>query len=192
MSVAGKLPIDFKYALRKLSKCLYIYIGETEHCGLGIYAAKHFASGDDIVVDEDGDYYDAALTFAEVQRRGYEIGRDCVQVGADLYNLPNGNLDDIMNHSCDPSTGLRLTPKGYRIVALRDIAPGDELSYDYSTYISGDRETLQCECGVAHCRGVIRSFAELPIDLQQRYLHLRVVGAFAVPQPGLEPLASSA
>jgi hypothetical protein len=49
-----------------------------------------------------------------------------------------------------------------------------------------------CQCGAARCRGVIRSFAELPVELQQRYLHLRVVGEFAVAQPGLEPLASSA
>jgi uncharacterized protein len=191
VTAAEKLPIDFAYALHKLSKCLYIYIGETEQCGLGIFAAKPFFAGEDIVVDEDGDYYDRALTFAEVQDCGYDIGRDCIQVGANLYNLPNGNLDDIMNHSCDPSTGLRLTPAGYRIVALRDLAPGDELTYDYSTYISGGRESLICRCGAAQCRGLIGSFAGLPAALQQRYLRLQVVGEFAT-EPMPEAVASSA
>lgn len=180
--------IDFKYALHKLSKCLYIYIGETDGYGLGIFAAKESPSGEVIVSDEDGDYYDRTLTYEEVLRLGYDISRDCIQVGPDLYNLPNGNLDDIMNHSCDPSTGLRLLPKGYQIVALRDLVPGDELTYDYSTYISGGRETLVCRCGASQCRGVIGSFDDLPGELQQHYLDLRVVGEFAVrPEPRLAP-----
>ena len=86
-----------------------------------------------------------------------------------------------MNHSCNPNTGLRLTPMGYRMIALTDIAPGDELTYDYSTYIGATPERLNCACGAANCRGMIGPFRELPAELRRRYLAYDVVGQFAVP-----------
>ncbi|WGF90599.1 SET domain-containing protein [Marinivivus vitaminiproducens] len=175
---------DFAYALRKLGKCLYIYIGDAGDRGFGIYAAKPFPEGSVVVADEDGDYYERAITEAEAVRRGIDLSETCFQIGHDRYLLPNGNIDDLVNHSCDPNTGLRLTPEGYRMIALRDIAPGDEITYDYSTYISNPREILACTCGSAQCRGVVGRFADLPPERRRRYLDLGVVGSFAAePQP---------
>lgn len=172
---------DFRVALNKLVKCLYIYIGETPIRGYGIFAAKDFACGDVIVIDEDGDYYDNALSLQELLRRGYDLSRDCFQVGKEFYLLPNGNLDDLINHSCDPTVGLRLTASGYRVIALRDIAMGEELTYDYSTYIGSDSpEQLDCTCGSSLCRGRIGSFATLPDAQKQRYLEAGVVGIFCL------------
>ena len=191
MSARNTPKIDFEFALRKLVKCLYVYIGKTEHSGFGIFAARHFKAGVIIIADEDGDYYDNAMSYEEVIKNGHDIGHDCIQIGSDLYNLPNGNLDDIMNYCCDPTTGLRLTGKGYQIIALRDIAPSDELTYDYSTYISGKREILHCQCGAANCRQIIGSFRDLPEDVKQRYLEWDVVGDFAL-ERSTEPTTVSA
>lgn len=184
----NKSIVEVNFTLRKLSKCMYVYIGETERRGLGIFAAKHFQSNDVIVMDEDGDYYDNMLSYDEAIRSGYDIARDCFQVGADLYNPPNGNLDDMVNHSCDPTTGLRLSPKGYRMIALRDIVTGNELTYDYSTYISGARETLDCRCGAPNCRQLIGSFSDLPDAVKRHYVERDVVGEFAARPSGKPPL----
>jgi hypothetical protein len=170
---------DPEAALRKLVKCRHIYIAETPRCGFGIFAARPFAGGETIVVDEDGDYYDAVMTREEALARGLDINQDCFQIGADLYLPPNGNIDDIINHSCAPTTGLVLTEAGYRMIAVCDIRAGDELTYDYSTYIAGSHERMDCLCGARTCRGVIGSFATLPADLRRRYLDLGIVGAFA-------------
>ncbi len=167
--------------LQKLVKCLNVYLAVTAECGYGLFAAKPFARGATVIADEDGDYYDGTMTLAEALARGHELSEQLFQVGEDAFLLPNGNLDDLVNHSCNPNTGLRLTPLGYRMIALSDIASGDELTYDYSTYIGKTPECLICACGAANCRGTIGPFRDLPPELRRRYLASDVVGRFAVP-----------
>ncbi len=168
---------DFEYAYRKLSKCLYIYLGQTERRGLGIFAAKPLPAGSVVMTDHDGDYYDHVLTYRELCRRGYSLDIT-LQVGLDAYKLPTGSLDDFTNHSCDPNTGVRLNDQGTIIMALRDIAAHDELTYDYSTYMNNRYELLQCLCGAPNCRGLIGNFNTLPAELQRRYRALDIVGDF--------------
>jgi hypothetical protein len=167
--------------LHKLVKCLNVYLDITPRCGVGLFAAKAFTRGTPIIVDEDGDYYEDVLTLAEALSRGHRLSEELFQIGADAFLLPNGNLDDFVNHSCQPNTGLRLTRLGYQMVALVDVAAGDELTYDYSTYIGDTHERLICACGSVGCRGVVGPFRELPPQLRRYYLANDVVGRFAVP-----------
>ena len=48
--------LELDYIHKKLTKCRYIYIGDTAYCGIGIFAAREFAQGSPIVIDEFGDY----------------------------------------------------------------------------------------------------------------------------------------
>jgi len=59
------------------------------------------------------------------------------------------------NHSCDPNTAYR----GLDVVALRDVAIGEELTIDYSTFCGEDMQAFQCECRSVRCRGTIRGSA---------------------------------
>ena len=101
----------FEYHLRKLVKCLYLYIGNTHNTDFGIFTAKAFSEGDIIMADEDGDYFDRVLSYDELQELGYPIAFT-LQVGIDAFKLPTGSIEDFTNHSCDPNTGIRLTEKG--------------------------------------------------------------------------------
>ena len=168
---------SFEQVRRKLSKCLGVYVEESENCGLGIFAAKPFRAGAIVMRDEDGDYYRNVLSYHELRRQGYDLDIT-LQVGCDAFKLPNGSLDDFTNHSCDPNTGIRLTARGTIVLALRDIAAHDEITYDYSTYLNNPYESLRCRCGSARCRGVVGNFSSLPADLQCRYRALGVVGDF--------------
>ncbi len=56
------------------------------------------------------------------------------------------------NHSCAPNTAF----DGLDLVALRDIAPGEELTVDYATFCGPDMREFDCRCGAPNCRGVIR------------------------------------
>jgi hypothetical protein len=167
----------FEYTLRKLRKCLYIYIGETYRCGLGVFTARPFRAGDVVLIDDDGDYYDEVLSYQELRKLGYDL-ENTLQVGADAFKLPTGSLEDFTNHSCAPNTGIRLNEKGTVIVALRDIAPHEELTYDYSTYLNNPYERMRCRCGAPNCRGVIGNFNALPVALQRRYRALGIIGDF--------------
>lgn len=182
------LPHDLRTALdyihRNLTKSKYIFIRETERYGIGIFAAKSFVLGEVILCEDDGDYYSCAVREADVLRWGLDLSRHAFQVDHDLYLLPRGSIDDLINHCCEPSAGIRLTPSGYLLIALRNIAIGEELTYDYSTYISNPRERLVCACGSASCRRDIGPFRDLPLKTKLFYVGHDVVGAFAVEDAG--------
>jgi hypothetical protein len=173
------LPSNLDYIHRKVAKTKYVYIGDAGGCGLGIFAARKFAQGQAIVVDEDDDYYNGSYSYAQIAALGLDLARHCFQIDHDRYLLPHGSIDDLINHSCEPTAGITLTDRGYRLVALRDIAAGEQLTYDYSTYIANPRERLQCCCGSPRCRGEVRPFRELPLRLRVYYLERDVVGTFA-------------
>ncbi len=72
-----------------------------------------------------------------------------------------GNEARFINHCCDPN--CEAVDRGGRIFieALRDIAPGEELFYDYGYELGTDRLTPElkkqypCTCGSPNCRGTI-------------------------------------
>jgi hypothetical protein len=90
-----------------------------------------------------------------------------MQVGDDLWLCSDGNLaDDCGNHSCDPNAGF-VTGEPI-LFALRDIAVGAEICWDYSTSLSEPAWTLECRCGSPQCRGTIRSWPELTPAQRER------------------------
>jgi SET domain-containing protein len=71
-----------------------------------------------------------------------------------------GNESRYINHSCDPNCESEIERGRVYIFALRDIAPGEELHYDYAYERSGDEtekeeQQYRCRCGAATCRGSI-------------------------------------
>ena len=81
------------------------------------------------------------------------------------------------NHSCDPNCGVR---PDLTLVALRDIAKGEELTYDYSTTMLERKWTMDCKCGTNLCRGVVRDFDLVPEERRGYYLNRGVVQDFIV------------
>jgi len=77
-----------------------------------------------------------------------------------------------INHSCDPNTYVK-TIDGVRwVIARRPIAPGEEITFDYSINSSGDT-VWTCHCGSPRCRRQVHSdFFHLPPDLQREYFPL--------------------
>ena len=56
-----------------------------------------------------------------------------------------------LNHSCEPNCETEEERGRVWIIATRDIAPGEELTYDYHLY-DGDPEDAPCHCGAKSCR----------------------------------------
>jgi hypothetical protein len=172
---------DLEAIHHNLTRSLWIFVGETSSCGFGIFAAKRFARDQKILVEESGDYYDGALSYEQIVALDLDLSKYCFQVGLDRFLLPTGSIDDLINHSCFPNAGIRLTTMGYELIALRDIEPGEEITYDYSTYIESP-ERLVCRCRAVCCRQLVGRFRDLPRALRAYYLERGVVGAFAAAQ----------
>ncbi len=73
----------------------------------------------------------------------------------------DGNEARFINHSCDPSCEARIEQSRVFIEAIRDVAAGEELVYDYG-YGRDGTETADeefrlyaCRCGSPKCRGTI-------------------------------------
>jgi SET domain-containing protein len=118
--------------------------------GLGVYAMEPIARGRRI------------LALGGWLMRTAELTDDllAMQVGPDQWLCSDGSrIDDRINHSCDPNTGFL---DGTAVLyALRDIAAGEEICWDYSTSMAEAGWSLECHCGSARCRGTIRSWPEL-------------------------------
>ncbi len=81
-----------------------------------------------------------------------------------------------INHSCDANCETEEIDGHVWIVALRDIAAGEELCYDYRLYDGGEEDAL-CNCGAKTCRGSMFS----PEELKRRRKLQRKAAAKSTP-----------
>ena len=65
-----------------------------------------------------------------------------------------------INHCCEPNCETEEIDGRIFVCAVRDIAAGEELTYEYHLYDSDDAEG-DCYCGVAKCRGTMFSHDEV-------------------------------
>jgi len=144
-----------------------VEVRESEIKGKGVFAPHPIAKGevilriDDSVVIDPDDPELSKLIGGEPDHCDY---------------LPDGTTilmqepERYINHSCDPNV-YTYTVDGERFVlAMRDVAAGEELVYDYAVNTVGG-DWLDCLCGAPNCRGRHRSdFFLLPITKQLEYL----------------------
>lgn len=97
-----------------------------------------------------------------------------LQTGVRTYILAE-SPSVYVNHCCVPNAGL---VGNRRLVALSDILPGEQITFDYSTSMDDGLWSLECRCGHRECRGIVRDFKHLPRRVQERYLDLGVVQGF--------------
>lgn len=71
-----------------------------------------------------------------------------------------------LNHSCEPNLGWAA---GDTLIAIRDIAAGEELTVDYATAITDPEFVLMCHCQTYRCRQVIEGRDWRIPQLQKRY-----------------------
>lgn len=138
--------------------------------GLGVFAKTAF-SADETIFFVTG----PLLRFEQVMALP-QTGENSIQIGSSHYVDPlfPGRY---LNHSCDPNAGF---VDDIRLIALRDISPGEEICFDYSTTMLERQWELECECGKPTCRKFIQDFDLIPSELQDRYLRRGVVQDFIV------------
>jgi SET domain-containing protein len=143
--------------------------------GRGVFAARLFDAGETIVRVEGRVVHHSVLW----KRRGSEFSANCLRFGPHTYLDPGTNAGRWLNHSCEPNAGLRKAHGRLYLFAVRRIAAGTEIVFDYSTTIGDDDIwTMRCRCGRARCRGTIRNFGSLPARVRDRYVDRGMVPEF--------------
>jgi len=66
-----------------------------------------------------------------------------------------------INHSCDPNCEVEEVGGRILITAVRNIAAGEELTYDYNLYDGEPDDPARCSCGSTNCRGSMYAEDEL-------------------------------
>lgn len=135
--------------------------------GQGVFAERPYAAGETILV-----FTGEELSTAEAERRG--LRRHCLDVGPgrQLYVDPPARF---VNHGCDPNAGLR---GAVTLGALRPIAAGEEIRFDYSACMPDASWSLDCRCASPLCRGLVVGFPRLDEKTRLRLLALGVVPAW--------------
>lgn len=161
------------YVLDRYTKTANMFrVGET-HLGKSVFAARPFEEGQPLL-EFTGRRFRAARV-PSLMRGGSDR---YVQVTPEHYMGPSGRMDDLVNHSCDPNAGLRFTDDGVFLVAIRKIAPGEEVTWDYSTTLAESNWHMICQCRAANCRRVIGNFATIDPDRQQFYRARNLVAPY--------------
>lgn len=94
-----------------------------------------------------------------------------IQVDVGVHLVPPSPMR-FLNHSCEPNCGivLRRGVANAQIRTLRDIAPGEELTLDYETFEEQfEALTGPCLCHSKKCRGRLRGYPHLPLEVRRRY-----------------------
>jgi hypothetical protein len=133
--------------------------------GRGLFAVGEFLTGEIVCVK--GGYIFSRATLSQIAPA---LGPAEIQIAGDLFIGPRhpdereqGML--FTNHSCDPNIGIQ----GQIVfVALRRIAPGEELTHDWAT-TDDDEYSMVCECGAPCCRRTITGQDWRNKDLQRKY-----------------------
>ena len=129
--------------------------------GRGVYALAPITRGTRIL-----EYTGERITKAEsMKREAARLARQarggdgCVYIfnlnqRHDLDGRSSKNVARLINHSCDPNCRSETIRGRIWIIARRDIAAGEELSFDYGFPFPEWRQH-PCRCGAKNCLGFI-------------------------------------
>jgi len=132
--------------------------------GNGLFATRSIREGE-LVWQLD----EPTLTWVEVEQLSDDdraaFDHYGFQCGVDRFSLPTDASRE-GNHSCDPNTWWVSDDS---LVACRDIAADEEVTYDYSSADVVIDFSMLCNCGAARCRGRVSNKDYMLPSFQKQY-----------------------
>lgn len=119
-----------------------------------LLAAKQFSPGDVI------SSFSAGTTQPNADRYTVQIGED-----QHITLLPE--MLQYINHSCSPNAFFDTTRMV--LTCLRELQPGDEITFFYPSTEWKMAEPFTCHCGSAECLNVIDGASSLPPEILEKY-----------------------
>jgi len=129
--------------------------------GVGVFAVCNIETGQKVcdgISDED---FRELVSWGGFERYDADLQQKimafCVGTPDGFLPPPDFDFNKLsiewyLNHSCEGSCGFN---DDGDFIAARDIAKGEELSYDYGLVESNPRFSMRCTCGSKSCRHVI-------------------------------------
>ena len=142
--------------------------------GTGVFATRSIKPGE-LIAEFIGNEYSAER---ESELPPIMVDR-CIQTGATTYVFAENRLAEKINHSCHPNCGIREKTK---VVAIRPIDDGEEISWDYRMSENSDWVLETCQCGAARCAKRIEGYDSLPEDIRQEYLQKGAISTWLLDQ----------
>jgi SET domain-containing protein len=130
--------------------------------GNGVFAARALKAGEVLI-----EYVGEIIDWEEALRRHPHNPAEPnhtfyfhIEGGNVIDANVGGNASRWINHACEPNCESDEQDGRVFIKALRDIAPGEELFYDYGLviderYTAKLKKEYACRCGAASCRGTM-------------------------------------
>jgi SET domain-containing protein len=139
--------------------------------GRGLFAHKPILRGEVVWQKDEGEaryHLSEIIAWPEETRRFFYTL--AYQIDDEYFSgpLPGSPEDpgDFMNHSCNPTSWFETDSV---MVATRDIAVDEEITYDYATSEVSPVFSMPCNCKTIYCRSIITGLDFLRPDLQHRY-----------------------
>lgn len=137
--------------------------GASEIHGTGGFATQDIKAGQ-LIAEYIGELIPSAEGTAREARSLRENGTTYILIvdnDWDIDGSVGGGDASYINHSCDPNCSIEIDMKRRRvwIAAIKDIAKGEELKFDYRFDPVND-PLLLCRCGAKNCRGYINKFKD--------------------------------
>ncbi len=133
--------------------------------GMGVFAIQPMVKGEVITM-----LGGVIVPRSEIDKYQSKLGHYGIQIDDDFFICPTTKKEltrGTGNHSCEPNLGVDGT-NPIRLIAIRDIAPGDELLIDYA-FSETHFKPFKCNCGSEQCRRIIKPTDwQLP-GIQKRY-----------------------
>ena len=137
-------------------------ISATDGIGRGAYATAQIRRGEMVAI-----FGGLVADQAEVDEMSREQRSLALQVDEQHYLVsPEFSPSDGVNHSCAPNCGMS---GANIIVAMRDIAPGEQVTYDYAMSDGSPYDEFECGCATLSCRGKVTGEDWMRSELQSRY-----------------------
>jgi SET domain-containing protein len=140
----------------------FIHVGPSSIEGKGVFAKRRIPRGTRII-----EYTGARRTvesLVTVVASGVEPSVYLIQLheGMVIDGSIDGNDARFINHGCDPNCEIYLFDDRLYVYAMRDISPGEELTFDYALNTppglavkKGKAKDYACRCGSPNCRGTM-------------------------------------
>lgn len=130
--------------------------------GLGVFAVRRMARGARIIeyTGERITHQEAAERYDDDRMERHHTFLFTVDETTVIDAAQEGNEARFINHACDPNCEAVNEDGRIFIEAIRDIAPGEELTYDYNLeregpYRASWKRIYVCRCGAPSCRGTL-------------------------------------
>lgn len=135
--------------------------------GKGVFALEPIAAGERLI-----EYKGERISWKEALRRHPHNPAEpnhtfyfALDSGKVIDGKVNGNSARWINHSCAPNCEAEEIDGHVYVHALRDIAEGEEVFYDYGLVIDARqtkklKKEYECRCGARKCRGTMLALPE--------------------------------